>query len=287
MKFRFFGIACVGLALSLSACSTEVQDSESSEEALTTKATVLGTSTAAEAAAQFAPLYEAALGEFLANDKAKLVTVKWVSDNAQLGELGDITLEILAELGQKSAAPKTLKAASVKWAEKKLLAFQNSKKVIPDTASLKVQSVAFLLWDAVEVSNQINAFKRAENPTGIDLKTLPDLFAKVRANSTLDRHFYLPVKFNRVPTAAEVQRALIKGKVTLDSSGAKAIASFWSSGEGPQGDAAFKPLASIFNKNSISARYFFTASGDNWSRQILIVVDQHDQAYGVELGYSE
>jgi hypothetical protein len=56
--------------------------------------------------------------------------------------------------------------------------------------------------------------------------------------------------------------------------------------EGPNNDPAFAPIRTALRKSSIKKRFYFAYSG-MWSSNVLIVIDQHGQAWGMQMGYSE
>jgi len=74
--------------------------------------------------------------------------------------------------------------------------------------------------------------------------------------------------------------------LSLVSSGYHAISDFASAYEGPESDPDFAPIATALRKRSIKKRFYFARQGD-WSSNVLIVVDQYGQAWGMQMGYSE
>ena len=75
--------------------------------------------------------------------------------------------------------------------------------------------------------------------------------------------------------------------LSLVSSGYHAISDFASAYEGPESDPDFAPIATALRKRSIKKRFYFAGGGDEWTSNVLIVVDEHGQAWGMQMGYSE
>jgi hypothetical protein len=72
--------------------------------------------------------------------------------------------------------------------------------------------------------------------------------------------------------------------------GYDAIDDFWQSQEGPEGHPAFEPIADMLGSAGITKRYYLFAGGYDygpWTRNYLVVIDEHDQMYGFMMGYSE
>jgi hypothetical protein len=69
--------------------------------------------------------------------------------------------------------------------------------------------------------------------------------------------------------------------------GNAAIDDFGAAQEGPGGSAKFGPLAKILKSHGIKKRWYFHFEGENWSRNVLLVLDDQAQMWGFMMGYSE
>ncbi|MFN0252402.1 MAG: hypothetical protein ACKV2T_36335 [Kofleriaceae bacterium] len=148
------------------------------------------------------------------------------------------------------------------------------------------------MWygDLQRVQNE-NARARENNPTGVNLAEIRAAWDEVRDETTLDREYLNPVTF---PAGAlegtdvfrYLRRAFPLRTLTLQSTGYTAVDDFASADEGPEGDPAFQPIGRALKKNSIKKRFYFARQGE-WSSNVLIVVDNKGQAWGMQMGYSE
>jgi hypothetical protein len=149
-----------------------------------------------------------------------------------------------------------------------------------------------ILWYSdLQRTREANARSREKNPTGVSLSAIRAAWSEVRDDTTLDRAYLNPVTF---PAGAldgsDVFRYLRKAfplrTLTLQSTGYDAIADFAAAEEGPENDPAFAPIATALRKSSIKKRFYFARQGE-WSSNVLIVVDNKGQAWGMQMGYSE
>jgi hypothetical protein len=144
-----------------------------------------------------------------------------------------------------------------------------------------------IVYTAIEISNERNAFARADNPTGIVLSELREQWRKVEGENNLDSSFVLPVVVSKEPTLNEIRKKLHGPWAEEIEFGFKAIEVFGSADEGPGGSTEFKPIADALKGSSIVKRWYFFSAGENWSHNTLVVLDEHSQMWGFSMGYSE
>ncbi len=137
------------------------------------------------------------------------------------------------------------------------------------------------------------ALSLAKNPAGVDLRALRAAWRKVEEErGNLDSDWLNPVRVDRDPSLGDVKRAgQMWWGVSQASWGLAAIADFHAADEGPDGSAEFAPIASALKQRSIKKRWYLTGRdsgrGDGWSRNYLVVLDEHQQLWGFQMGYSE
>lgn len=156
---------------------------------------------------------------------------------------------------------------------------------------MNVEAIDLLFYGTlVRVQTEL-AKEREQNPTGISLATIRTQWDEVRNETTLDRAYLNPVTF--APGAldgnqifANLRAAFPLKGLSLASTGYTAVSDFAAADEGPEGDAAFTPIATALRKRSIKKRFYFARTGE-WSSNVLIVVDERGQAWGFQMGYSE
>lgn len=263
---------------------------ESAEEAQTSRTTFtrLDEATAAEVADVFAARFDRELTLVLgAHPDIQTITKTNVGRLTQIGttfymDLKEAIELILADLGQASAKPSTLRARSRAWALGKLAPHVKNGIV-------RFRGIDPLcLYEATKLTEEQLSIDRYTKARGVNL---PDLRAKwstvqgVRGN--LDSAFLRPVKVSKEPTVAEMKKHFgIKG--SLQAWGWQAIDDFHQAGEGPDGAAQFEPIAdSLKHSIGIKKRFFFVGGGEGWSNHVLVVMDEKNQLFGFSMGYSE
>jgi hypothetical protein len=142
------------------------------------------------------------------------------------------------------------------------------------------------LYQAYEKSTEENALTRAKAPTGIDIRALREQWNEVRSGTTLDSRFLLPVAVTGEPSLADVRKAYA-GRVDFISWGNDAVRDFAAAGEGPNGDPAFKPIADALLGRGVTKRWYFAGANSAWSTNILVVLDDKNQLWGFQMGYSK
>jgi hypothetical protein len=204
-------------------------------------------------------------------------------------DIGDIVEGILHMKGVTEATPTDIVAAMPAWAKPK---FQSAAV----GGYVEFKTIDLTLYDDLRRVRDAKAIEREKDPTGIDLGAIREQWKQVRDETTLDRAYLNPVTF---PAGALDDTSVFKylraafplRGLRLQSAGFAAVSDFAQSYEGPDGDAEFAPIATAVRKTSIRKRFYFAGQGEwndsPWSSNVLIVVDEHGQAWGMQMGYSE
>ena len=226
---------------------------------------------------------------------SKAVADKFYSLGDQTGwahctwDLGDIVDGILDLRGVTEATPSQIIADMPAWAKPKFQA-----AAVAGYVEVKNLDVT-LYGDLMRVRDE-NAMARERDPSGIDLAAIREQWKLVRDDTTLDRAYLNPVTFpagalDGTSVFKNLRAAFPLRGLTLQSSAFTALSEFAQAHEGPGGDAAFTPIATALRKSSIKKRFYFAGGGEYagnpWSSNVLIVVDEHGQAWGMQMGYSE
>jgi hypothetical protein len=165
----------------------------------------------------------------------------------------------------------------------------------PATVSGYVQddNLPSLFSSTVGEVRTANAIAREQDPTGIDLQGIRTDWAELASESSLDSAYLNPVVFGAEVLESDEIFAALRAHfpiqyLSVSSTGRAAVDAFWNAGDGPEGDEAFADIATKFKLSSIRKRFYFSGSmGSSWTSNVLIVVDEHNQAYGLQMGYSE
>ncbi len=198
--------------------------------------------------------------------------------------LSDLVGGVLDTNGLTDATPTQLISKITGWVKPQLTAATTDGYVEAEKAPLLFYSDIMAVRDA-------NARALEVNPTGVSLTAIRTAWDDVRDETTLDRAYLNPVKFpagalDGTQAFKYLRAAFPLKTLTLQSTGYAAISDFAAANEGPEGDPAFKPIATALKKSSITKRFYFARQGD-WSSNVLIVVDNKGQAWGMQMGYSE
>lgn len=218
---------------------------------------------------------------------AKFVSISGSSNGRHCrswSELEDIVEGLLEQENTSSITVADALPMIPSWATSKMKVDDDGFAVLDPSRST--------FWQDVSDTEDANAMARMEKPTGIDPAELRAQWDKVQQSTTLDRDFLNPVTF---PERALEGRSLFRSlraafplrSTSLVKSGRKAITEFGEASEGPESDPAFGPVATMLRKTSIRKRFYFAGGGENWSTNVLIVIDEHNQAWGLKMGYSE
>lgn len=199
-------------------------------------------------------------------------------------DLGEIVNGVLEMKGLTEATPSTIIDAMPLWAKPKLTAATVAGYVDLEKAPL-------LFYDDITRVRLANAMAREQDPTGIDLAQLRSQWNMVRESTTLDRTYLNPVTFRAGALEGSdifknLRAAFPLRGLSLVSTGLDAVSDFAAASEGPDGDSAFGPIGTALKKSSIRKRFYYSRQG-SWSSNVLIVIDEHGQAWGMQMGYSE
>jgi hypothetical protein len=204
-------------------------------------------------------------------------------------DLDDIVLGVLESLGKTTATPSEVVDGLVDWAKPQLQASSSSGYV-------QLRDLDLIFYDDLMKTRDANAREKELDPAGVDIAALVDQYKEVQNWTTLDRAWLNPVKFPAGaldgPDIWKYLRAAFPLRyLSLVSTGYSAVRDFGAADEGPEGDHAFDPIATALRKQSIKKRFYYSGGGEiagnGWSSNVLIVVDEHGQAWGMQMGYSE
>lgn len=194
------------------------------------------------------------------------------------------TIKLFLEwLGQGRAAVETVRSKAKPWALELLGRSVKDGYVVYNFEKIP-SGLLLRSLERVEERNALRAFKA---PQGINLKKLIEQWGTVQEDASLDTDVFYPVLFSAQPSLTDIRRAFPIGKVGLVSTKWKAIDDFAGSDEGPAGDEGFKPIGDALKGPGIRQRFYFRGEAEDWSSNVLLVVDEHNQAWGFQMGYSQ
>jgi hypothetical protein len=202
-------------------------------------------------------------------------------------EVAEVSRGVLAKLGQSAATVGEVKAAVNAWALPQL-------KASTVNGFVSVEKAALTFYDAVIATQTANAVAREKDPAGVNLDEIRATWNDITRSSNLDSAYLNPVQLTPAQvngSSTTLFRALrkqfpLKTAVLLET-GNNATTAFHGVSEGLNDDPDFAPIQTALAKRSITKRFFFAGGGDEWSTHVLIVIDQHNQAWGFQMGYSE
>jgi len=287
------------LSLSALACGGEeggaaidpqAPDTQEAEVGARAKFTRLDRATKDEVADTFEATIAKQIGEVLAaNPSIRTFNRRNVLglrvDNRYYLELGELIETLLDELDQQSIAPSTVERKARAWALAKLEAHVGAdgfvKASVADAGSMALSSA----WSLTEETNAIEA---AKAPRGVDIALLRQQWTEVEiARGDLDSRYLRPVTVDREPTVAAMAKHYGL-RASLEAWGWDAIDQMASAGEGPNGLPQFRPIAeTLKHAVGIKKRFFLTGGGEGWSTHVLLVLDEKNQLWGFQMGYSE
>ena len=272
-------------------CAADTQEEESASdesELRGTKFTRLDQATPDQVADTFKATFVKQLDEcFAAHPSIRAVTKNNISELTSIGnlhyiDLGEALRYMLEDKGQQSARATTLKAYAKSWALARLAPHVKNGKV----AFEGVDPLA--IYEAVRDTEEALSIANADKPRGIDIAALRAQWREVERENNLDSDFLRPVKVDREPSLTEIKRHFGYGRTSMQSFGWDAVDDFAAAGEGPDGSAKFKPIQqSLKHAIGIKKRWYLTGGGSEWSRNVLIVMDEKNQLWGFMMGYSE
>ena len=197
-------------------------------------------------------------------------------------DLGDALETMLKDKGQQSARVSTLKSYARTWALQKLAPHVKDGKV----AFEGIDPLA--IHEAVQKTEEALSIANAEKPRGIDLAALRKQWREVEGENNLDSDFLRPVKVDREPSLTEIKRHFGYGRLRMASFGWDAVDDFAGAHEGPAGSAKFTPIKNALKHSiGIKKRWYLEGGGEEWSRNVLVVMDEKNQLWGFMMGYSE
>jgi hypothetical protein len=205
-------------------------------------------------------------------------------------DLNEIIKTILDRKGKDSARLVTM----IRWfKEQALIDLANN---VDSEGFFKPNSNYKLLYfGAIERAHDLKAEENFREPANLTYQFLRSNWARVRESTNLDRGFYNPVQLDSAVLEEDelfdqLRKSFELEKLGFVSAGLKAVDEFWQAHEGPEGDPAFAPLAQALKGQGILKRFYFSGGEERpfpWSRNVLIVIDEHHQAWGFYMGYSE
>jgi hypothetical protein len=149
-----------------------------------------------------------------------------------------------------------------------------------------------LFHDDIVRVQDANAIAREQDPTDVDLTEIRAAWDQVRINEqeTLDGSYLNPIVFPKTVLDGSdldifkgLRSAFPLEGLELIATSRRAINGFWQNNDGPDDDPDFEPIAITLEKTSIVKRFYFRGDRNN----MLLVVDDQNQAWGLQMGYSE
>lgn len=265
-------------------------DAAVASDAMLTTVTPLDRITPADVAAAYAADVKASLSACVAAhpeitriDRANLSAFHAVGHTFHFDLSGAIE-SLLDDSGAPSITPAEVAERVQPWAERFLAPYADANGLYaPPTEGLTGFYYAEI--DAREAK----AHASAAAPGGQTFTALRALWREVQvAKSTLDSSWLRPVKVSGEPSLGEIRRTMrIPSDASFESWGEAAVDEFADAHEGPDGTPAFAPLATFLKSHAIQKRWLFQAYDHSGSTNVLVVLDEHDQLWGMQMGYSE
>lgn len=232
-------------------------------------------------------------GALARHPNVKMITQENVYDFSK-GDGGNVDSNLEEALrhflewaGQSRAQVETIKNKSKAWAQEVFGRSVKDGYVLYDFDKIRDG----LLLRNLEKIQERNALRDFRAPAGINLPRLIKQWWTVREDVSLDSEVLYPVAFSKEPSLNDLRKAFSLRGASLASTKWKAVDDFAAAYEGPEGDENFKPIAKALKSSGIRQRFYFSGGGEGrggqWSTNILLVVDEHNQAWGFQMGYSE
>ncbi|MFO0737230.1 MAG: hypothetical protein U0270_15175 [Labilithrix sp.] len=148
----------------------------------------------------------------------------------------------------------------------------------------------FTFYEAEQVTREQKAISLAARPGGKSLADIRAMWAEVqRVQGNLDSAWLNPVKASSAdPSLGEVKKAMgIRDEADMAAWGNDAVAQFHQASEGPDEAVEFDAIEAFLRTSAIKKRWYFVDGGNEWSSNTLVVLDEHNQLWGMQMGYSE
>lgn len=278
-------------ASALAGCTaTAPNDEPAASEAALTTITKLDRVTPAEVAATYTQQTKAGLEACIAGhpeitkvDAANLDAFYRVGSEYHW-DVREAIEGILAEQGGVAIATSALGASIEPWAKREL-----SKHTDSDGFYAPPREGQLAFYYAELHTREAKAHALAAAPGGKSFAELRAIWREVQsARGNLDSAWLRPVKVSGEPTLGEIEKAMrIPFDASFESWGNTAVDEFEEADEGPNGAREFAPLAVFLKSSAIKKRWLFQAYDSNYSTNVLVVLDEHNQLWGMQMGYSK
>jgi hypothetical protein len=290
LKLAFIFSCFAGLASLGCAAETRANDVAASEAALVQQ-TRLDRVTPAEVAATFAaglkPDFEACIAAHPAITEINAATIAGFYQIGVTSHYGvrEVLEGMLAEPGITAVPVSRLLAEIEPWATRTLSRHQDAEGYYSPPSSGVLS-----FYYAEQATREEKAFSLAAKPGGKDLREIRAQWKKVQGvHGNLDSFWLNPVKVSGDdPGLGEIRQAMkFPRGIEYMSWGNQAVDDFYTAHEGPAEAAEFDPISTFVKSSAIKKRWYFYGVGDAWSHNYLVVLDEHNQLWGMSMGYSE
>lgn len=192
--------------------------------------------------------------------------------------------KMLSEEGVTSIPVATLSTGIASWAERAL-----SRSVDVEGYYVAPHDGGLIFYSAEMKVREDKALSLAALPGGKPLREIREQWREVQTvQGNLDSAWLNPVKVGSEPSLGDVKKAMgVRYSASFASWGDQAIDDFYTAHEGPAEAAEFDPIRDFLKGPSIKKRWYFQDGGNEWSSNTLVVLDEHGQLWGMQMGYSE
>lgn len=191
---------------------------------------------------------------------------------------------MLSEPGVTSVPVATLDVEVGAWATRAMSAHADAEGFYAPRAD------APLAFYAAETkTREAKSLSVAAAPGGKPMSEIRDMWREVQlVRRGLDSSWLTPVKITGSPSVGDLRRVMrLPYAGRYAGWGHGAVDQFGAAREGPAAIPAFEALAALLHSSAIKKRWYFQGESAHWSSNVLIVLDQHDQLWGLQMGYSE
>lgn len=156
-----------------------------------------------------------------------------------------------------------------------------------DSGRIDLDLVHFeIARDVIRVQDD-NARRRERDPAGVHLDDIRLAWPEVRSETTSSSVFLNPIKFPASALTAARRVASMEAMFPLHgtelvASGAAAVTAFAEHPEAADDDERFGPIADLLAARSIRHQLFFSGSAAYFSNQVLVLIDEHGQAWALQ-----